>query len=120
MAILKNVKLANKEIATAFGNFKFSEEGITEMNYDLAVRLAELKDFSLVEEEDEAEEEDAESDVQIDETEAEEDVEEENLITREELEKMTVKQLEKYAKDNEIDLGDATKKADIVSVILGE
>lgn len=116
MAILKNVKLANKEIATAFGNFKFSEEGITEMNYDLAVRLAELKDFSLVEDE----EEDAEPDVQIDETEAEEEVEEENLITREELEKMTVKQLEKYAKDNEIDLVDATKKADIVSVILGE
>lgn len=114
MAILKNMKLSSKEIVTAFGNFRFSEDGTVEMDYDLAVRLAELKDFSLVE--DEAEEEDAKPDVQIDET----DAEEENLITREELEKMTVKQLEKYAKDSEIDLGDATKKVDIVSVILGE
>lgn len=33
------------------------------------------------------------------------------------LEKMNVAQLKKYAKDNDIDLGDATKKEEILAVI---
>ena len=39
--------------------------------------------------------------------------------TDEDFEKMTVSELKAYAEDNDIDLGEATKKADILRVITG-
>ena len=39
--------------------------------------------------------------------------------TDEDFEKMTVSELKAYAEDNDIDLGEATKKADILKVITG-
>ena len=39
--------------------------------------------------------------------------------TAEDFEKMTVAELKTYAEDNNIDLGEATKKADILKVITG-
>ena len=39
--------------------------------------------------------------------------------TAEDFEKMTVAELKTYAQDNNIDLGEATKKADILKVITG-
>lgn len=46
-----------------------------------------------------------------------EDVVETEVETEKSFEDMTVKELQKYAKDNNIDLGDATKKADIIDVL---
>ena len=132
MAILKNKAFVGKDLITAYGKITFSAEGKAEVEDNLATKLATLNGFSIeadeeindeedtVEEEDTTEEEDNEEDEQIDESVDEEEADEENPITREELENMTVKQLEKYAKEMDIDLAGATKKAEIISVILGE
>ena len=45
---------------------------------------------------------------------------EEDEITEEELQEYTVAELKKYAKDNGIDIGNASKKQDIINVILGK
>lgn len=44
---------------------------------------------------------------------------ESNTITHDVNDRMTVAQLTEYAEANNIDLGDATKKADILAVIQG-
>ena len=121
MVTLMNKKLANKNLITAYGKIQFSEDGTVEVEETVAKKLATLKDFSVVEEETTDEEVIDDEVDEVDEQNAEEEeVDEETSITKEELEKMSVKQLEKYAKDNEIDLGSATRKADIIAVILGE
>ena len=135
MVTLMNKKLANKNLVTAYGKLQFSAEGEVEVEETVARKLATLKDFSIVGEE-EAVDETSEDEVGEDLTDEESDADEaddentendeeetdveETSITKEELEKMSVKQLEKFAKDNDIDLGSATRKADIIAVILGE
>lgn len=59
----------------------------------------------------------SESKEDADEVEGEETESDEAENEEPDFESMSVKQLEKYAKDNDIDLGKATKKADIISVI---
>lgn len=132
MALLKNKKLANKFVITAYGKIQFSAEGIADVEDSVAEKLATLKDYELVgaENHDEVKKpEEAVDEQKEDEVVDETDSDEEEIIDEEyeeevdlkaELEAMNVKQLEKYAKENDIDLNGATKKADIISAILGE
>lgn len=126
MAILKNTAFANKSLVTAYGKIEFNENGISEVKDFVAKKLANLKGFTVEESDENLEVEEVveeETTEEVEEIEEELDEVEENektSVTREELEALTVKQLEKFAKENEIDLAGATKKADIISVILGE
>lgn len=64
----------------------------------------------------ESEDEDEEPD---DSENADEDAEEDE-ITEDELQEYTVAELKKYAKDNGIDIGTASKKQDIINAIIGK
>lgn len=149
MAILKNIRLANSNLVTAFGKFHFSEDGTVEVDDAVAEKLATLNGYSIVDGEEKDDKEgnkDDDGKVGNNDGDGHQDGSDngnpdgdgstdggnngnpddgngnsnEEEITREELEELTVKQLEKYAKENEIDLKGATKKADIISAILGE
>ena len=52
--------------------------------------------------------------------ESEDEDAEEDEITEDELQEYTVAELKKYAKDNGIDIGTASKKQDIINVIIGK
>ena len=125
MAILKNIRLANSNLVTAFGKFHFSEDGTVEVDEAVAEKLATLNGYSSVDKDEKDDKEDKKDDdgkVGNDDGNPDDGNPDdgEKEVTREELEPLTVKQLEKYAKENEIDLKGATKKADIISAILGE
>jgi hypothetical protein len=144
MAILKNIRFANKELVTAFGKIHFDANGTADVEDSAAAKLSTLKGFSVVEEDssDETEntqetkseqQEDESEEVSVETTEEDSAEQDENAETAEqedsaaeadktalhdELEKMNVPQLKKYAKDNGIDIGSASKKDDIIAAIM--
>ena len=122
-----NMSYRNRSLITSQGLFKFDENGVSDVTPDeFAEELLKMKGFSSV---------DGESNVEIPSksvdkvvnpeptSESEEVSEEEPAdnaeMDEEEIRKMNVPQLKKYAKDNGIDLGDASKKDEIIKIILG-
>ena len=127
---IKNIHLINKELITSLGSATFNSEGIAEVAEEIGNALLELDGYSDADNEatepevvnlenkvvEEVPVEETPSEPENDEEEAKEE-ESDNL--EEELSKMNVPQLKKYAKDNNIELNDASKKDEIISMILG-
>lgn len=127
---IKNIHLINKELITSLGSATFNNEGIAEVVEEIGNALLELDGYSDADNEatepevvnlenkvvEEVPVEEAPSEPEND---GEEAKEEESDNLEEELSKMNVPQLKKYAKDNNIELNDASKKDEIISMILG-
>lgn len=140
---VQNLSKAGKSVLTAIGSIQFDNNGVAEVkDEDFAKSLLELKGYepadpnaivempeepettedAAPEEVDNGEEETSEEVETTEDAEAGDDTDEagddnDELIN--ELNAMTVPQLRKYAKDNNIDLQGASKKDEIIPVILG-
>lgn len=122
-----NMLYRSKSLLTSQGTIKFDENGVADVQSDeFAEELLKMKGFSSVEGESQVEipsksddEEPTPSSTPKEEEKPEEEPADNAELDEEEIRKMNVPQLKKYAKDNGIDLGDATKKDEILEVILG-
>lgn len=137
MGKVKNWRMRNKSSVTSFGKITFDEEGITTVPDELTEEFLGMAGFEPVEDGQNSDQkptketevvnpsEDKETAQETDESTKDKENQEESSEESEEVEteesvdfeKMTVLQLKKYAKDNDIDLGDATKKDEIISVL---
>lgn len=111
MSILRNKNFAGKELITAFGKILFNEKGEANVELVVAEKLATLRGFEVVDSKPIGEEVIGDKSEEI----IENNIEKADL---EALNKMNVPQLRKYAKDHGIDLEDATKKDEIIAIIL--
>ena len=138
IAKLMNLRYAGKKLTTGFGTIEFNEAGVAEVEDVVANALAELRGFSVQEdnseeqseeipteedsqesEQENAEEETEDEEPSEDETEEEsEDGESEETYSEEELDKLTVPQLKKIAAEKGINTKDLTKKGQLISAIL--
>lgn len=138
IAKLMNLRYAGKKLNTGFGTIEFNEAGVAEVEDVVANALAELRGFSVQEDnsEEQAEEISTEEDSQeseqenaVEETEGEEPSEDEaeeesededsdETYSEEELDKLTVPQLKKIAAEKGINTKDLTKKGQLISAIL--
>lgn len=138
IAKLMNLRYAGKKLNTGFGTIEFNEAGVAEVEDVVANALAELRGFSVQEDnsEEQAEEisteegsqeseqenageetEDEEPSEDGDEEESEEEDSDETY-SEEELDKLTVPQLKKIAAEKGINTKDLTKKGQLISAIL--
>lgn len=138
IAKLMNLRYAGKKLNTGFGTIEFNEAGVAEVEDVVANALAELRGFSVQEDnsEEQAEEilteegsqeseqenageetEDEEPSEDGDEEESE-DEDSEETYSEEELDKLTVPQLKKIAAEKGINTKDLTKKGQLISAIL--
>jgi len=109
-----NARFKNHKVSFKDKQLHFNEDGIAEVIDEHADLLIELDGYSLVE----AEEHDAvstDTNIESDEADASENTE---ISEGTELSNMTIKQLNRYAASENIDLGGATKKEDIISAIV--
>lgn len=110
---VQNKRYINHKVSFKNNYLHFNDEGIAEVPDEHTEELVSLDGYSLVGEVLENEE-NTESKT---ETEVENvDSKQEDLQTR--LNIMTIKQLNRYAASENIDLGSATKKEDIISAII--
>lgn len=137
MSKIINNRLKGKQLATSYGKVQFNSDGVAEIeNEELVEKLLKLNGYKLVEgdensDENRQEEPDAgktsaaeETTQKNDEDTSEDEPEEDDGVaeteyTEESLMEKNVPQLKKVAKDNDIDLAGATKKDEIIAVILG-
>ncbi len=115
MFLIKNCKRANRIISVRGNLVKFDAIGVAEIeDENLFNVLKTVPEYvpivkSPITTDDKDEDEDKDKDEDTNNTEIKSE--------KQELNNMTIRQLEKYAKDNNIDLGKATKKSDIIKVI---
>lgn len=139
MSKIINELLKGKAVVTSGGLITFDSEGVANVDdEELVERLIQLKGYKRAKEDiqpenpepqEEAKEEDKVEEVPPEEENAQEtdestseDKEEEaaeSKFTEEFLSAKNVPQLKKIAKDNNIDLAGATKKDEIIAIILG-
>lgn len=130
MSKIENTRLKNKNLISAFGTFSFNKDGIADIdNEEFFKELLKMKgffpvDFSNAEngqKPDQIPEETSDSTSSLNTEEVSQETENSDAIEDEDvdLDKLTVPQLKKYAKEHDVDLMDATKKDEIISIILG-
>lgn len=137
MSKIINNRLKGKQLATSYGKVQFNSDGVAEIeNEELVEKLLKLNGYKLVEgDENSAENRQEEPDAgktsaveettqKNDEDTSEDEPEEDDGVaeteyTEESLMEKNVPQLKKVAKDNDIDLAGATKKDEIIAIILG-
>ena len=146
MSKIVNTTLKGQGVMTAFGRVEFNDEGISgEVSDELRDAIICLEGYSVLDEEESKTGEDAVTEPGVDklppegenaQEEQSKGVEDENPDENEksedgknsekdekseeiEFEKMNVPQLKKYAKENGIDLMGASKKDEILPIILG-
>ncbi len=131
MAIVLGTTIKNGKIATSFGVFNFVE-GKADIPDDAAEKLVSLPTFQYEDEqvgpnkpeekpapEEEVKQENSntqESEIEQPEPQQEEKVE--AKFDEKELNTKNVAQLRKIAKDNGIDIGDASKKDEIIAILM--
>lgn len=130
MSKIENTRLKNKNLISAFGTFSFNKDGIADIdNEEFFKELLKMKgffpvDFSNAEngqKPDQIPEETSDATSYLNTEEVSQETENSDAIEDEDvdLDKLTVPQLKKYAKEHDVDLMDATKKDEIISIILG-
>lgn len=130
MSKIENTRLKNKNLISAFGTFSFNKDGIADIdNEEFFKELLKMKgffpvDFSNAEngqKPDQIPEETSDSTSSLNTEEVSQETENSDVTEDEDvdLDKLTVPQLKKYAKEHDVDLMDATKKDEIISIILG-
>lgn len=127
MSKIINLRMKNKKMNTSIGVIEFDSEGVADIkNEEYVADLLELNGFELADGEKMPEKaskkEDSEviSEVEENAQETEEETEESpGELSEESLLEKNVPQLRKIAKDNGIDLAGASKKDEIIAVILG-
>lgn len=130
MSKIINQKMKGRTLITSFGEFKFDKDGVVEILDDKVVKaLTSLAGYSVVAKlQDTEETTEVGKDISVEnnlDTKEKDEIEdagesENDSVSEDELSKMNVPQLKKYAKDNGIDLGDASKKDEILEVILSK
>lgn len=143
MSKVKCERMKGRQLNTSFGKFQFDSKGVVEVSDEDAEKLLALKGYKLVDEQESApddqegakseqvdknppenentqddDENDGEQD-DNDDDEPDEDAEKKSGMTVEYLNGKNVAQLKKIAKDKGIDLAGATKKDEIIPIILG-
>ena len=98
MAHIMNLRMKSKKLITSFGMMEFDEHGIAELPDDHLESFLQMKGFERAPK------------AQVDPNEPEED----------NLEKLNVLQLKKYAKERGIDLNGANKRDEIIQAILAD
>lgn len=129
MGNIMNYSLRGKKLATSSGVIEFDEDGIALAPDDILDGLLELKGFTAPEdnirqksdEEDDDENKDAgDNDVGGNQENQEEDENDsETKFDLDELNNKGVPQLRKIAKENDIDLGNAKTKEEIIEIMMG-
>lgn len=130
MSKIINQKMKGRTLITSFGEFKFDKDGVVEILDDKVVKaLTSLAGYSVAAKlQDTEETTEVGKDIPVEnnlDTKEKDEIEdagesENDSVSEDELSKMNVPQLKKYAKDNGIDLGDASKKDEILEVILSK
>lgn len=98
MAHIMNLRMKSKKLITSFGMMEFDEHGIAELPDDRLESFLQMKGFEKAPK------------AQAEPNEPEED----------DLEKLNVLQLKKYAKERGIDLNGANKRDEIIQAILAD
>ena len=130
MSKIENTQLKNKNLISAFGTFSFDKDGIADIdNEEFFKELLKMKgffpvDFSNAEngqKPDQIPEETSDATSSLNTEEVSQETENSDVTEDEDvdLDKLTVPQLKKYAKEHNVDLMDAAKKDEIISIILG-
>ena len=130
MATVLGTTIKNGKIATSFGVFNFVE-GKADIPDDAAEKLVSLPGFQYEgaqnapkpEEkpapEEEVKQEDSDTqESEIEQPEAQQEEKSEAKFDEKELNTKNVAQLRKIAKDNGIDIGDASKKDEIIAILM--
>ncbi len=92
--VIQNKQFANQKLSTGFGFVVFDEHGEAEIENEHGNKLLRLKGFTKIEVSDEEKESKLNS-----------------------LNSLNVAQLKKYAREHDIELGDASKKQEILDII---
>lgn len=131
MSKIENSQLKNKNLTSAFGTFSFDKDGIADIdNEEFFRELLTMKGFFPVDPDDENGQNSDQNPVKIpnttsisnpEETPQENENSDDTKDEDEEvdLNRLTVPQLKKYAKEHGVDLTDVAKKDEIISIILG-
>lgn len=113
MFLIKNYKRANRTISIRDNLVKFDSNGVAEIEDEKLFNvLKTVPEYTPV----------VKAPITTDDKDKDKDEDEDTNNTeikseKQELNDMSIKQLEKFAKDKNIDLGKATKKSDIIEVI---
>lgn len=110
---IKNKGYKNHKVSFKDTEIFFNEECIAEVEDEHAIALIELSGYEMLEDEDQEDDNENENKEELDSA----SMDGENTL-REKLSSKTIKQLTRYANSENIDLGSATKKEDIVDVIV--
>ena len=120
MSKIVNIQLKNKKLTSSFGTFSFDQNGEANVPEEAFNEFIQLKGFFSVDAQDS--EQSAEVPLTSDNVSPTEETSQEipeTSFSEEELEKLTVPQLKKIAREHGIDLTDASKKDEIIPLILG-
>lgn len=98
MAHIMNLRMKSKKLITSFGMMEFDEHGIAELPDDRLESFLQMKGFER----------------------APKAQDEPNEPEEDDLEKLNVLQLKKYAKERGIDLNGANKRDEIIQAILAD
>ena len=117
--VIQNKKFANQKLSTGFGFVVFDEQGKAEIENEHGNKLLRLKGFTKIEVSDEETNSElsntATTDTEDDSTIEVSDEEKESKLNS--LNSLNVAQLKKYAREHDIELGDASKKQEILDII---
>ena len=144
MSKVLNESMKGKTVVMACGQVSFDENGVAEIaDEEFVAELVQLNGYSMADgstpapkkpvfepadndtDETSTEEKNTQNDAETDENDGQEESSEETSETEEsgltiaDLEKKNVAQLKKIAKDNDVDLAGASKKDEIMSIIIG-
>jgi hypothetical protein len=109
MFLIKNYKRANRTVFVRGNLVEFDVNGVAEIEDEKLFNvLKTVPEYTPV----------VKAPITTDDKDKDEDTNNTEIKSeKQELNNMSIRQLEKYAKDNNIDLGKATKKSDIIKVI---
>lgn len=124
MSKVINLSMKNRKMVTSFGKFEFDSDGVVDIPEEHVQSILEIPGFDPVEGIKIPDQKTTETPaVEVSSAEVETDQEDDESTPEndlaEELDKLTVPQLKKYAKDHGVDIMGATKKDEIIPLILG-
>lgn len=124
MSKVINLSMKNRKMVTSFGKFEFDSNGVVDIPEDYVQSILEIPGFDPVEGIKIPDQKTTKTPaVEVSSAEVETDQEDDESTPEndlaEELDKLTVPQLKKYAKDHGVDIMGATKKDEIIPLILG-
>lgn len=126
--MLKNERLEGQTVITAFGKVTFDKEGITrDLTEEQEKEFEGIKGYEVIEEDSKSEETDEQveeepteevpEEPEEDKEQDEESVDEQEKLTKTDLQQKTVKELEAFAEEEDIELSDGNKPEKIQEIL---